>query len=428
VKIKGHISPARAGIPICFLLLAGLPSQCMAQSRLSLREAVTKALDSRASLKAQSERIVAARGLEKQSGLIENPTFQFENQNLRPGQTYGRDVDTYAFLTQPLDILGKRKQRIAVAGKEVATSEAEYQLARRQVAQSVKQAYWAARGAQEIRDLLKATVDNFQGVVDYHSAQLSVGAIAEQDFLRVRLEGERLKIAANLAVIEAVHTRVQLEKEMGQTDFPELVLTEPLDAASLSAGKNPLNLLDVQQVLAQRAEVQVALAELDAAQAKEKFDTVSARPDLSILYGYKRTQLADANPDNGTSTAMAGVQIEIPITDRNQGNRAAATAEVQRARQLLAATQASVLADYYGAQQEYQLRRTEVVENLQPLREHAATISEIAQSAYTQGGTDLLRLLDAARARLDAEVGYVQGMVEYQQSIVNLETAEGVAP
>ena len=428
MKIKGHISPARAGIPICFLLLAGLPSQCMAQSRLSLREAVTKALDSRASLKAQSERIVAARGLEKQSGLIENPTFQFENQNLRPGQTYGRDVDTYAFLTQPLDILGKRKQRIAVAGKEVATSEAEYQLARRQVAQSVKQAYWAARGAQEIRDLLKATVDNFQGVVDYHSAQLSVGAIAEQDFLRVRLEGERLKIAANLAVIEAVHTRVQLEKEMGQTDFPELVLTEPLDAASLSAGKNPLNLLDVQQVLAQRAEVQVALAELDAAQAKEKFDTVSARPDLSILYGYKRTQLADANPDNGTSTAMAGVQIEIPITDRNQGNRAAATAEVQRARQLLAATQASVLADYYGAQQEYQLRRTEVVENLQPLREHAATISEIAQSAYTQGGTDLLRLLDAARARLDAEVGYVQGMVEYQQSIVNLETAEGVAP
>ena len=124
---------------------------------------------------------------------------------------------------------------------------------------------------------------------------------------------------------------------------------------------------------------------------------------------------------------MAGIQVEIPITDRNQGNRAAATAEVQRERQLLAA-QASALADYYGAQQEYQLRRNEVVENLQPLREHAATISEIAQAAYAQGGTDLLRLLDASRARLDADVGYVQGMVEYQESIVNLEAAEGVAP
>jgi outer membrane protein TolC len=41
------------------------------------------------------------------------------------------------------------------------------------------------------------------------------------------------------------------------------------------------------------------------------------------------------------------------------------------------------------------------------------------------GGTDLLRLLDAQRARLDAELAYVQGMVAYQQSIVNLQAAEG---
>jgi len=157
----------------------------------------------------------------------------------------------------------------------------------------------------------------------------------------------------------------------------------------------------------------------------EKFEAVSARPDLNILYGYKRTQLADTSA--GVNTALAGVQVTLPITDRNQGNRAAANAEVNRQQQLLAAAQASVLADYYGAFQEYQLRRNEMLENLQPLREHATEISEIAQGAYTQGGTDLLRLLDAERARLEAELAYVQGMVEYQQSIVNLEAAEGVA-
>ena len=85
-------------------------------------------------------------------------------------------------------------------------------------------------------------------------------------------------------------------------------------------------------------------------------------------------------------------------------------------------------ADYFGALQEYQLRRMEVVETLQPLREHARTISEITQAAYEQGGMELLRLLDAERARLDAELAYVQGMMEYQQSISNLQAAEGVAP
>jgi hypothetical protein len=37
-------------------------------------------------------------------------------------------------------------------------------------------------------------------------------------------------------------------------------------------------------------------------------------------------------------------------------------------------------------------------------------------------------LLDAERARLDAELAYVQGMTEYQQSIANLQAAEGAAP
>ena len=130
----------------------------------------------------------------------------------------------------------------------------------------------------------------------------------------------------------------------------------------------------------------------------------------------------------GVSTGAAGVQITIPITDRNQGNRAAANAEGRRQQQLLAATEAEVRADYFSALQEYQLRRIEVFETLQPLREHARTISEITQAAYAQGGMELLRLLDAERARLDAELAYVQGMTEYQQSVSNLQAAEGVAP
>ena len=43
----------------------------------------------------------------------------------------------------------------------------------------------------------------------------------------------------------------------------------------------------------------------------------------------------------------------------------------------------------------YQLRRTETATLLAPLREHAAQVAGIAQAAYTQAGTDLLRLLDA---------------------------------
>src|SRR3954464_3622735 len=82
---------------------------CQGQVPLSQDEAVNKALQSRASLKAEAERVSTAEGLKKQAGIRPNPEFQFQNENLRPGQTYGRDVDTLAMINQPLDVLGKRK-------------------------------------------------------------------------------------------------------------------------------------------------------------------------------------------------------------------------------------------------------------------------------------------------------------------------------
>jgi cobalt-zinc-cadmium efflux system outer membrane protein len=419
VKRIVKTSRSRQWMLLLSLILLGLPAPSTAQTRLGLQEAVKKALDSRASLKAEAERISAAEGLERQTHLIANPLFQFENENLHPGQTYSRDVDTYAFFTQPLDVLGKRRERIDVAERAVARTQAEYELARRQVVQNVKLAYWSARGAQENQDLLNATVANFQRIVDYNTAQLTAGAISEQDLLRVQLEGERLKISANLAAIDVTRTRVELFRQMGQTEFADVILSEPLNANG-----GGVDQIGLSQVLAQRSEMKIARAALDEAQAKSRLQDVSARPDLDIIYGFKRTQLVDAT--SAVNTAMAGLRVTLPITDKNQGNRAEAAAEVRRQEQLLAATEAGVRADYYGASQEYQLTRSEVLETLQPLREHATTIATIAQDVYTQGGTDLLRLIDAERARLEAELAYVRGMVEYQQSIANLQAAEGV--
>lgn len=403
---------------LIFIALGGLTATGRAQTTLSLADAVSKALDSRASLKAEAERVTAAGGLKKQAGLFPNPEFQFQNENLRPGQTYSRDVDTLAMINQPLDILGKRKHRIALAGEGVARTQAEYDLARWQVAQNVKLAYWAARGAQEIHDVLNRTAAGFQRVVDYHAAQLSAGAIAEQDLLRVRLEGERLKISSDLASIDAARARVQLLKEMGQTEFGEVTLTEPLMLES------PIAPAGAEQALAQRLEIRVLRAAVEQARANARLQDVMARPDLNVTYGYKRTELPDTA--NGVNTAIVSLRVTLPTTDKNQGNRIAADADVRRQQQLLASAEAEVRADYFGALQEYQLRRSEFVNALEPLRQHAANIAQIASAAYAEGGTDLLRLLDAERSRLEAELMWARGMVEYRQSIVKLEAAEGV--
>jgi outer membrane protein TolC len=130
----------------------------------------------------------------------------------------------------------------------------------------------------------------------------------------------------------------------------------------------------------------------------------------------------------GANTSLVAIAVRVPLFDRNTGARTAASAEARRQEQLLTATQLDVLAEYRTAAQEYALRRTEVVATLQPMREHAVNIGSIAQAVYVETGGDLLRLLDAERSRLDAELAWVEGMVDFHQSLANLEAAEGVVP
>jgi cobalt-zinc-cadmium efflux system outer membrane protein len=403
------------------LLIVGCASaSAMAQQTLTLREAVDRALASRPSLKAEAERVHVAEGLRQQAGARPNPEFQFQNENLRPGMTYTQDVDTLAYVVQPLDVLGKRARRIDAAAQGVARTQAEYDLAKLRTVRDVKLAYWAARGAEQSRDLLRDTMMNFQQIVDYNNARLKVGTIAEQDVLRVQLEGERLAITANIAALRAARAEAELLRQIGDGSLTAVALMEPLDVAP------NVTVASADAVLAQRPEMKIARASLEEAQARARLQDVLARPDLTLTYGYKRTQLPDTT--TVANTAIAAVAVKLPLFDRNEGNRAAASAESRRQDALLESTRLDVLADYRAASQEYAQRRTEVVGTLQPMREHAANLSSIAQAVYVQTGGDLLRLIDAQRSRLDAELTWVQGMVDYQQSIANLEAAEGVAP
>jgi outer membrane protein TolC len=409
----------RKAIPaLLCVTMALLATPCSAQVKLGIQDAVERALQARASLRAEAERVSSAEGLKQQAGALPNPEVQFQNENLRPGQTYTRDVDTLAYVVQPLDVLGKRGRRVAAAAEGVVRTQAEYDQARWQTIREVKLAYWDARGAQEARDVLRATAGTFDRIIEYHNAQFSVGVIAEQDVLRVRLEGERLQVNVNLAVLRAARANAALSRAMGESDLIDMALTEPIDARTTAEAT-------VADVLAERPEMKVARAAVAEAQARARLQEALARPDLTVTYGYKRTQLAGTA--SGINTSIAALMVRVPLFDRNAGNRAAAAAEARRQEQLLAAVRASVLADYRWAAQEYEMRRADVIATLLPLRQHASNIASIAQAAYTQGGGDVLRLLDAQRAGLDAELVWVEGMVDYQKSIVNLESAEGIA-
>jgi outer membrane protein TolC len=62
------------------------------------------------------------------------------------------------------------------------------------------------------------------------------------------------------------------------------------------------------------------------------------------------------------------------------------------------------------------------------MRDRAVQIAEISRAAYKEGGLDLLRLLDAERLRVDTQLAWIDAVLRYHNSVIELERAEGVEP
>lgn len=398
--------------------LAVLAFSASAQIPLSEHEAVAQALSSHPLLAASTEHVAALQATQAQAGLRPNPRVYFQMENLRsygsPGFNFGNEADTFGYLSQVFETAGKRSRRAEAAGAAVRKAALERELKAREIAGRVKLAYWNAASSRKLYELLRENAGTFRRIVEYHEARVREGATAEADLLRVRIENERLEIAANSARLEAERSRIHLFREMGQSEFPPVRFSDALE--SVIPAPEP----DVSRALSARTEMRLAQANVEYAQTLLRLEKAQSTPDLDVLFGYKRTA--------GFHTMLGGLQAALPLSDRNQGNIAAAEREIKVAQSNLAATGALVRAEVQSARRDFEARSRQVSSELPALRDHAEETSRIALAAYREGGTDLLRLLDAEQMRIDTQLLYYRTLAEYQQSRVALEIAMGVEP
>jgi cobalt-zinc-cadmium efflux system outer membrane protein len=401
-------------IPLALLLALPLG----AQQPLTLRDAVAQALAAHPSLRAGSARIQAAEGLRIQAGLRPDPRLYLQIENLRPGGnppfSFSRDTDDFLYASRTFEIAGKRARRIDSATQAIRSAELERDVLARQIATRIASAYWTAAGAERVRDLLARSVETYDRIVQYHRDRVREGAAAEADLIRVQLEHDRVSLAVANAAQETSRARLTLFREMGLAADSGVPLADALD--QLPVFDPPA----LESASAERPEVRLARQGIERARAHLRLQQSSAVPDPEILFGYKRTA--------GINTVLGGVQMNLPFGNRNQGQIAAAQAQVRAAEADAAATENAVRADIELALREWRAREAQITGAFRGLRERAQETSRIAQAAYREGGSDLLRLLDAERTRLEVEVLYSQTLADYQRSVINARAAVGLMP
>jgi outer membrane protein TolC len=198
---------------------------------------------------------------------------------------------------------------------------------------------------------------------------------------------------------------------MGLTQFAPVRLADRLtDVRDVPAP-------DIASVLSLRPETALSRQALVQAQSHLRLQRVAWIPDPEAFFGYKRA--------TGFNTFVGGVNISLPLLNRNQGLISSAQAEIRLAESQQRATEAQIRAEVEAAWNTYVSRRTLLTETLAPMRERAEEISRIALAAYREGGIDLLRLLDAERARLEAMTAYYQALADYQTSVTHVQIVTG---
>lgn len=396
------------------ILALALVVPAIAQTTLTLDEAVRTSLGRRPDLKAAEARVSAAQGRKTQAGLFANPRLIFQVENLRGSNfDYGNDADSFAYLSQVIETSGRRGNRIAVGEANLGRSQLEEEQVRREIGFRVREAYWLALGVQFARDLYEQNDSYFKQIVEYHEARLKEGKIAEVDVLRVRLQAEQIHAALENAQLDVEKAQLLLAREMGVVTSGPWQLTEHFDQL-----EEPRSVKGA--VPSTLVESRLAAQDLAAARANLGLERAVGRPDLDAIFGYKRT--------SGLNTAIAGLQLNLPIFDRNQGARAAAQAETLAAQRNLEATNMRLDSEAALARKEYEARLRQARDIFAPMHQQADQISDISRSAYREEGLDLLRLLDAERFRVEAQLAWLRALTDYHKSVVNLERAEGVEP
>jgi cobalt-zinc-cadmium efflux system outer membrane protein len=404
------------------LLVVPLDLAASEKERLSLQQAIELAIQMNQEVKVADDRVASSLGQKSQAGLKPNPRLVVQQENARFGEfassqpggngfVFFRDTDTYVYGAQLIERGGKRERRVEYANAGVNRTLSERDMTVRQLKGRVAMAYWSAVSAEKTRALYDDELHTVDRIVQDTQNLVREGASAGADLLRMQIERERIAASAENVRLEADRTRIALLREIGRSDFPDLELTDAIDSP-IDVTEQPID-----QVFAQRTEVQTAKAAVTQAQAYLKLQVANAKTDPEVQLGYKRTL--------GFDTLYAGLNIQLPIRNRNQGNIASAGADVHTAESVLSLVQQQIRAEVETAQHNFESKQQIVARTLKPLTAKSDEELRITLGAYQQGGFDLLRYLDALRVQIEDQIMFYQGLGQEHISAIALQQAQG---
>ena len=179
-----------------------------------------------------------------------------------------------------------------------------------------------------------------------------------------------------------------------------------------------------EQALAFATAANTDLLAIDRQIAIEQRRTDLLRAERVPTPVFSVTGLFNSAPDF-TVGSRAGVSIDLPLFNRNQGEIAGSVATTAQLRSKRDATRRTVDNDVFGTLARIDAQRRQVEAYEQKLLPTASSLESLAEESYRAGRTSVLGLLDAQRNLRDLSREALQVALDLQVSLAALEDLLG---
>jgi len=383
--------------------------------RLTLAEAVQLARVRHPALAAASARRQATVSLARQESAFPNPVFEWRGENL--GSPLPRDE--FATIAQPLDLTGRRLALRASAGDRDRGALADSTTTMRDVEAGAARAFWRASLASAVLALAEEQRFDAERLARVEADRAREGAVAEVVAIRTSVEHERARVTEASARAAWTQSAAELARAIGvhPDSLPPL---EPLTTALPRVDVLPSTGAAVASALARRSELVALRAADDAAAHRLTAERRATLPDVVVEAGRKQTA--------GYSTRVIGVALPLPLFNRNSAARDRAAADLDLVRAERRATEQAVRTSVTAALESYRALLAAQPDGADSLVARAADVARIADAAYAVGGSTLLELLDARRARTETLTAVLRWVADVRIAHLELLRAMGASP
>ena len=316
-------------------------------------------------------------------------------------------------ISQTFELGGKRAKRIDVANTNSDLARMQFETAVWQLTNDLKKKFYTVILNRSLLNLAQENEETFAEVIEHTKELVQAGEVSGLDL--TRLEVEKLKFDTDLA-------NAQRDYEVA---LRELRVTLGGDYRAMEI--DPNGTLDPQvfdftfpdlrdQALAARPDLKAAKVAERAADASIRLQDAQKIPDVNLGGGV--TQVP-----GGTSNYTFGVGVTLPVHDRNQGERAKARIEKEKALNQEALVTNQVISDVDKAFVAFQMQKRRVDLYRTGVLTKVNSIQDLTEYSLKAGESSILDLLDAVRTRRDTMAAFYQALFDYQSSLLELELA-----